>query len=1662
MSEGKGEDPPDGGKLTGKMKEKDKEILLYQEHLEYDTYRVIVQAKRTNENKPNFVSNQKAGQLIGEKVTERANVTEIRRLHRGKLLVVCSSAKTANEIVSDPEIRSLYNPFIPFAYVRRTAVLRDIDDDFDDATLLENIDARQYRILSVQRLNRRVVNEGEVTFVKTRSVKVTFEGQEMPAYVRLFYCRIECVPFTQRVVQCFNCARFGHTSKFCKNNPLCKICFQPMVDNDHQCVAAQVTCINCKGGHKPLEPCCPELNRQKKIKELQSTRNLDFHEAAQFVPSVRSSPYAVKTQNSFAALELRNEDFPSLGNRTQTEDLIEKYVPPALPYMSNAALRKEKNKRYSKEMNDVSRQNKRRDIEENEVHHQKENNEAKKMKQSVESENKFQGRRSEYKQARIESGRGVHDEQRYRKSKYVNASQHSNESDFNMEYAYSQESTGDHNESHLLPTKVINDFRSFHIYRNDYLDGDIACGGVMLMIHKCAYSQRVPVVSNHQVIAARVKTSRLNFELTVCSIYINPDQDRRLQEDQLAHIVSQLPRPYLLCGDFNAHNPMWGSLRRDHNGKQVEKFLLGNDDTVLLNRNEVTHVNFSYGTLSCIDLTLCSQSIVSEIEWSVHNDLCFSDHYPILIKFANKNMNDGEPSDDQMAGKIWLFKRANWGEYQMNITFHDQMDEIRDANDCLNLINQDILKAAKKTIPQPDTRKYKRYVPWWCDEIQDAIKKRRKALRVYRRNPIQANFIEFKRCRAFARNLIKVKQDESWNKFVSEIDKPLTTSDMWNHLKKVRKGKRTYNPIPALENSNSEVVTDRKIITEILADNYVRNSIDAVFCREFIQYRNSKVHLLTCPTETENEPYNLPFTYRELLATFKGCRSSAAGIDDIPYQMIIHLPQAALRKLLDLFNFIWKEGIFPEIWKTAFIIPILKPEKNALQAVNYRPISLLCCTNKILEKMISKRLKWMIEEKQLVDDYQNGNRRQRSTMDSIILLEHEVVSAFQNNEYVVAVFLDICKFYDRISKISVLEKFIEKNVGGPMYKYVENFLSDPQISVKLQGTKSEHRVLQNGIRQGSSLSGDLSNVATCDIGKYIPGDVMHSMFVDDLIIFMRHKDLDVIQTQIQRTLDNIVVWSKKNGMTFAPEKTSGITFTRKRFNPPTRLEFQNHDVKFQNKVRWLGMHLDNKWKWEAHIAQAKTRSLKAMNIMKILGNKKKGLRRQVLMKIYNAYVRPIIDYGSLFYASASQVWLYKLNVVHNSALRMITGAFRTSPICSILAESGQPSLEVRRNIRCVNFVMNAARNPHTPTFLILFQDNLRIDLRNERYPKNIRLRVEAMEGYQVNIKSIIKKLEIHNDPPWQMPCIKVKMLTSSKKTDLTQQEIQHLYLEFKHENENKNFCYTDGTKSDNHTGGAYLFNGEIKKFKLNPLASIFTAELMAIYLCICDIYDYIKKEFLILKDFVIFSDSKSSLQAMENVFKDSALLNNILTKIRDIDSLTCSVSFVWVPSHSGIKENEIVDLAAKDSINLTCMLDKFSASDYKVYFKYFQKEKWKLEWCQDQAKGKHLREIKKSVNVWKTSNREKRQEEVVLCRIRIGHTLATHGFLLDKKDPPPCHLFNFPRCSVKHWILSCPALTRLRNKHKIETSLNKVLNNDPDNINKCLRYLYESKLFLKF
>ncbi|KAI5725220.1 hypothetical protein M8J77_012682 [Diaphorina citri] len=105
-----------------------------------------------------------------------------------------------------------------------------------------------------------------------------------------------------------------------------------------------------------------------------------------------------------------------------------------------------------------------------------------------------------------------------------------------------------------------------------------------------------------------------------------------------------------------------------------------------------------------------------DFEWNVHDDLNSSDHFPIVIKLRNYHYSAGQNS----SRIIWKFKKANWIDYQNEITFHDDSGEITDVNECLRKINTNILQAANKTIPKLDLKKCKRFL-WNKPDCVDFI-----------------------------------------------------------------------------------------------------------------------------------------------------------------------------------------------------------------------------------------------------------------------------------------------------------------------------------------------------------------------------------------------------------------------------------------------------------------------------------------------------------------------------------------------------------------------------------------------------------------------------------------------------------------------------------------------------------------------------------------------------------------------------------------------------------------------------------------------------------------------------------------------------------------------------------------------------------------------------
>jgi len=138
--------------------------------------------------------------------------------------------------------------------------------------------------------------------------------------------------------------------------------------------------------------------------------------------------------------------------------------------------------------------------------------------------------------------------------------------------------------------------------------------------------------------------------------------------------------------------------------------------------------------------------------------------------------------------------------------------------------------------------------------------------------------------------------------------------------------------------------------------------------------------------------------------------------------------------------------------------------------------------------------------------------------------------------------------------------------------------------------------------------------------------------------------------------------------------------------PPTAIYHCQQCLTFQARHSWL-----------SHIKATKAKCIRALNTLKILSHPSHGYQRKILLPLYTSLVRSILDYDSPVYGPASASHLKLLDPIQNSALRIATGAFRTSPAASLCADTGIPPLHYRRLTLTAKFLTTILQQPQTPT-----------------------------------------------------------------------------------------------------------------------------------------------------------------------------------------------------------------------------------------------------------------------------------------------------------------------------------------------------------------------------
>lgn len=211
-------------------------------------------------------------------------------------------------------------------------------------------------------------------------------------------------------------------------------------------------------------------------------------------------------------------------------------------------------------------------------------------------------------------------------------------------------------ETWFLPTDRYNfSLSQYNLFRFDNVTGDRRRGGVALYVSKDFVHTEIDINTPLQAVACTV---RLNGRMIdFCSIYIPPNEDNAELLRNLNELIAQFRNPFILLGDFNAHNPIWSRepCASDRRGRLIED-LINMHNLVLLNDGRNTHFSLSHNTESAIDLTICSANISTLFDWTIDSDIYESDHYPIKIHTTFDSSNDSTPSFIPR----WNLRKANW------------------------------------------------------------------------------------------------------------------------------------------------------------------------------------------------------------------------------------------------------------------------------------------------------------------------------------------------------------------------------------------------------------------------------------------------------------------------------------------------------------------------------------------------------------------------------------------------------------------------------------------------------------------------------------------------------------------------------------------------------------------------------------------------------------------------------------------------------------------------------------------------------------------------------------------------------------------------------------------------------------------------------------------
>ena len=411
----------------------------------------------------------------------------------------------------------------------------------------------------------------------------------------------------------------------------------------------------------------------------------------------------------------------------------------------------------------------------------------------------------------------------------------------------------------------------------------------------------------------------------------------------------------------------------------------------------------------------------------------------------------------------------------------------------------------------------------------------------------------------------------------------------------------------------------------------------------------------------------IEITESEVLEQLKSLDiNKAFGPDNISPRLLKEGADHLAPILKHLFTTSIQAAVFPAIWKQANVSPVHKKDDKC-QVSNYRPISLISCVGKLLERIIFKHVYNHLRDNHILSQVQSGFLPGRSTTAQLLEMYDIFSAALDCNKEMRVVFLDIAKAFDRVWFKGLLYKLRKSGIGGPLLQWFHSYLLNRQQRVVINGVTSAWKEIRSGVPQGSVLGPLLFLIYINDITNVVK-DCKIRLYADDTCLFLEVADRESTAKLIDQDLKRIAEWAKKWLLTFSPTKTKSLVISNKKdlkLNPP--IYFNNIEIEEVSSYSYLGLTLTQNLRWGDHVNVVSIKARKRLSMMLPL---KYRLDRKTLQTMFLSFVSPIMDYGMVIWGGSYDCDINKLDKINNDGMRLITGAPSNSNVRKLHAETG--------------------------------------------------------------------------------------------------------------------------------------------------------------------------------------------------------------------------------------------------------------------------------------------------------------------------------------------------------------------------------------------------------